>query len=311
VTSLLAFAVFHLSGVHGLAGWRWLFLIEGLITLAIGLASFFMMPASVVQTKTWFRPNGWFTDREIAIVANRVLRDDPSKGDMHNRQAITPTRLWGAIKDYHMWPIYLIGVVAYIPQSPVSSYITLTLRSAGFNKFNTNLLTIPASVFHIFNLLLITWVSSRLNQWSLVAMFQAIWTLPCLLALRFWPGVITNAWGTYAVVTVLLSYPYCHGSYTQLSFIICRILIPSIAIVVAWASRNANNVGNRSVSAALYNVGHQKSYRQNVYAKNLRRCRSRRAILLPISYTEMTTNRNIAEETHLSLLSIFLRSSCF
>ncbi|KAJ5450721.1 uncharacterized protein N7458_007170 [Penicillium daleae] len=239
VTSLLAFAVFHLSGVHGWAGWRWLFLIEGLITLSIGLASFFMMPASVVQTKTWFRPNGWFTDREVSIVANRVLRDDPSKGDMHNRQAVTPKRLWNAIKDYHMWPIYFIGVVAYIPQSPPSSYITLTLRSLGFNKFNTNLLTIPANVFHIGNLLLITWISSRLNQWSLVSMFQALWTLPCLLALRFWPDVISNAWGTYAVVTVLLSYPYCH------------------AIVVAWVSRNANNVGNRSVAAALYNMSVQ------------------------------------------------------
>ncbi|CAI7587393.1 unnamed protein product [Penicillium manginii] len=239
VTSLLAFAVFHLSGVHGMAGWQWLFLIEGVITLSIGLASFFMMPASVVQTKTWFRPNGWFSDREVAIVANRVLRDDPSKGDMHNRQAITPTRLWSAIKDYHMWPIYLIGVVAYIPQSPVNSYITLTLRSVGFDKFQTNLLTIPASVFHIINLLIITWVASRLNSWSLVAMFQGLWTLPCLIALRVWPDVISNAWGTYAVVTVLLSYPYCH------------------AIVVAWASRNSNNVGNRSVSAALYNMAVQ------------------------------------------------------
>jgi hypothetical protein len=38
------------------------------------------MPASAVQTKTWFRPNGWFNDRELSIVVNRVLRDDPSKG---------------------------------------------------------------------------------------------------------------------------------------------------------------------------------------------------------------------------------------
>ena len=38
------------------------------------------MPASAVQTKTWFRPKGWFTDRELGIVVNRVLRDDPSKG---------------------------------------------------------------------------------------------------------------------------------------------------------------------------------------------------------------------------------------
>jgi hypothetical protein len=58
-----------------------LFLLEGLVTLLLGIASFFLMPASAVQTKTWYRPNGWFTDRELSIVVNRVLRDDPSKGN--------------------------------------------------------------------------------------------------------------------------------------------------------------------------------------------------------------------------------------
>ena len=105
VTSLLAFALLHMDGIHGLAGWRWLFLVEGIITFAVGFAAFFLMPASAVQTKTWFRPNGWFTDREVGIVVNRVLRDDPSKGDMHNRMAITPKRLWHAMCDYDMWPV--------------------------------------------------------------------------------------------------------------------------------------------------------------------------------------------------------------
>lgn len=103
-----------------------------------------MMPASAVQTKTWFRPNGWFTDREEAIVVNRVLRDDPSKGDMHNRQAITPKRLWESIKDYDLWPIYILGIMVYMPQSPPSKYITLILTSSGLDTFTTNLLTIPA-----------------------------------------------------------------------------------------------------------------------------------------------------------------------
>ena len=143
-TSLLAFAILHLGGVNGWAGWRWLFLIEGLITLSIGVASFYNMPASIVQTKTWFRPNGWFTDREVAIVVNRVLRDDPSKGDMHNREAITLRGLWNTITEYDLWPMYAIGLIAFIPQGPVGAYLTLTLRSLGFNPFVTNLLTIPS-----------------------------------------------------------------------------------------------------------------------------------------------------------------------
>ncbi|PQE06119.1 allantoate permease protein [Rutstroemia sp. NJR-2017a BBW] len=239
ITSLLAFALLHLRGVAGWAGWRWLFLIEGLITLLVGVASFFMMPASAVQTKTWFRPKGWFTDREVSIVVNRVLRDDPSKGDMHNRQAITPKRLWEAAKDYDLWPLYAIGVIAYIPQAPPATYITLTLKSLGFTTFNTNLLTIPYSAFHILTLLGITQLSERLNERTFVSMLQPLWTLPCIIALRFWSGTQVKAWDTYALVTVLLSYPYCH------------------AILVGWTSKNANNVGARSVSASLYNMAVQ------------------------------------------------------
>lgn len=111
------------------------------------------------------------------------------------------------------------------------------------HQFNTNLLAIPASVFHIMTLLLITRLSGWLKERTLVSMIQNLWTLPCLIALRVWPGSMTNAWGTYALVVVLLSYPYCH------------------AILVAWTSRNSNNVGTRTVSAALYNSKPLKPFR--------------------------------------------------
>ncbi|KAF3024818.1 hypothetical protein E8E14_009808 [Neopestalotiopsis sp. 37M] len=190
-------------------------------------------------TKTWFRPNGWFTPREEAIVVNRVLRDDPSKGDMHNREALTPRKLWEAVKDFDLWPLYVIGLVAYIPQSPPKTYITLILRSLGFSVWETNLLTIPSDILHICNLVFITRLSEWLNERALVAILQPIWTLPCIFALRFWDGTFDNAWGSYALVMILLSYPYCH------------------AILVGWTSKNSNNVGTRTVSAALYNMSVQ------------------------------------------------------
>ena len=62
-SALTASAILRLRGVGGKAGWRYLFLLEGCLTLLIGIISFFMMPPSPTQTKTWFRPKGWFTER--------------------------------------------------------------------------------------------------------------------------------------------------------------------------------------------------------------------------------------------------------
>lgn len=58
---------------------------------------------------------------------------------MHNRQAITLPRLWNALCDYDLWPIYLIGLIAYTPMVPVKSYITLTLKDLGFNTVRFHL----------------------------------------------------------------------------------------------------------------------------------------------------------------------------
>lgn len=78
------------------------------------------MPPSITQTRGRGRGKGYFTEREELILVNRLLRDDPSKGDMHNRQAVGPIRLWKCLKDFDLWPLYLLGLTTYIPVSPYS-----------------------------------------------------------------------------------------------------------------------------------------------------------------------------------------------
>ena len=79
VTSFLGAGLLQMRGVLGYAGWRWMFLLEGLFTLIIGVASFWMMPTAPSKTKTKFRPNGYITDNEAKIIVNRVIRDEPTK----------------------------------------------------------------------------------------------------------------------------------------------------------------------------------------------------------------------------------------
>ncbi|RLV89990.1 putative transporter [Spathaspora sp. JA1] len=249
-TSLLAFGLLRMRGIAGWGGWRWLFLIEGIVTLLIGIGSFYMMVPSAVQTKNWLRPKGWFTEREEKIVVNRVLRDDPSKGTMHNRQGLTPKMLFKSLIDFDIWPIYAIGLLAYIGQNTFSSYFGLINKSLGFSTFNTNLLAIPYQVVHIIFLLLITWFSERVNERSLVCTLAPLYATPLIAIIRWWPQAGKNVWGTWTLNTLFLGQPYIH------------------AICVAWVSRNSNSVRTRSVSSAIYNMFVQLG---NVAANNIYR----------------------------------------
>jgi len=64
IAALAAAGLLQMRGVLGHEGWRWLFLIEGLFTLVIGLISFILMPPSPTQTASRLRgKKGWFNER--------------------------------------------------------------------------------------------------------------------------------------------------------------------------------------------------------------------------------------------------------
>ncbi|KXJ85760.1 major facilitator superfamily domain-containing protein [Microdochium bolleyi] len=235
IAPILAFGILRMRGVLGYEGWRWLFLLEGLFTLLIGIWSWFMMAASPTQTKTWHRPKGWFTEREEVIMVNRILRDDPSKGDMHNRQAVDLKLLWKSITDFDLWPVYIIGLMFQIPHGPPDQYLTLNLRQLGFDTFDSNLLSIPSQAAGAVTMLIFTYFSEVFSQRAFMGMLAQFWLFPNVVALAAIPNN-TPGWARYAILTTLLAYPSPH------------------AMQVAWVSRNSNAVRARTVSAALYNM---------------------------------------------------------
>ena len=252
ITLLLAFAILRMRGVCDMAGWRWLFILEGICTFLIGISGFYLMVPSVVQTRNKLHPKGWFTRREELVSVNRVLRDDPSKGDMHNRQAISFKGIFKALIDYDLWPLYIIGILAYIPSQTIQPYITLSIKSLGFSTFVSNVLVIPGFAIQIIGLLSITWLSEKINERALLCLVSAVWSIVCTGVLAFWKESGISPWGSWALRTLILGTPYVH------------------AIAVAWVSRNSNSIKTRSVSSAAYNVCVQLGtiVGVNLYRKN-------------------------------------------
>ncbi|KAF5556685.1 tartrate transporter [Fusarium mexicanum] len=236
VAAFLAYGILHMRSVGGWEGWRWLFVLEGTLTFLIGVVSWFYLPPGPTQTASWFRgKDGWFTEREEVIMVNRVLRDDPGKGGMHNRQGLTLKLLWDALMDYDLWPLYMISWTMLIPTNPVTAYLTLNLKALGFGTFETNLLTIPGYVLFLAHLILISWYSEKINNRMAILLYYSFWCFVLLLTLELLPAN-ASPWAWYSATILMIGFPYIHS------------------INVSLTSRNAGSVRTRTVGSAMYNM---------------------------------------------------------
>lgn len=66
---LLATAIIKMDGVGGLAGWRWIFILEGIATVLIALVSSIFLPADISSAK-------FFTEEERAFALHRFHLDE-------------------------------------------------------------------------------------------------------------------------------------------------------------------------------------------------------------------------------------------
>jgi hypothetical protein len=235
VSALLAAGILEMRGIGGKPGWFWLFLLEGLLTVIIATLSFLYLPAAPTSTKNVLWAKGWYTEREEVIMVNRILRDDPAKGLTALKEPATFKDIRAAWSDSSMWGLYFIGLVAYIPASPVQGYLTLTLKRLGFSTFNSNMLTIPSAVLQVITMLALAYSSDYFNERTLHCIFGEFWIMPLLVALLTLPDG-GREWSRFSLITLISGYPYFHP------------------LVSSWISENTFDVKKRAITAATYNV---------------------------------------------------------
>lgn len=242
IGSLLATGLLRLQGLHGVSGWAYLFAIDGLISGVISIFAFFLLPASAVETAGILRgKNGWFTEREEGILVNRVLRDDPTKGDMNKREGVLLRGILDSFKEFDLWPIYLISFFSMIAYQPPTTFLSYILKLMGNSTFMSNVLAIPSQALFAINSVWYAWVSTKLREKSIMTSMSCVWMIACFVALVALPQVFNEHynWARYAILTLIIGYPF------PLSFI------------VGWVSRNSFTVRNRTVSLCLLNISVQ------------------------------------------------------
>lgn len=96
-SGVLAFGIQHMHGVGGLAGWRWIFILEGMVTIIAGLLVPFILPDSPDRAK-------FLTNAEKSIIKLRLEEDSgTSAGRVETEEKFQWKSLWAALFDWKIW----------------------------------------------------------------------------------------------------------------------------------------------------------------------------------------------------------------
>jgi D-galactonate transporter len=89
---LSGFILHHFAGSKGIAGWQWLFILEAIPAILLGVVIFLFLDNRVVEAK-------WLSERERAAVASEIHQEAVSKTHVSIRSVFTSPSVWlfGAI----------------------------------------------------------------------------------------------------------------------------------------------------------------------------------------------------------------------
>jgi MFS family permease len=96
-SGLLAFAIQQMHGVANIAGWRWIFILEGIMTVLVGLSIPWVLPDSPERAT-------WLTPEEKRFIRHRLERDSGTeKGRVETLDHFNIKYLVAAITDWKLW----------------------------------------------------------------------------------------------------------------------------------------------------------------------------------------------------------------
>ena len=219
-----------MNGVGRLSGWRWIFIIEGIITVVLGFISYFVIidfPDKILQ-----RRNGAFlTAQDVDILKARIDRDrDDSAAD-----PVTGKKIVEHLRDFKLWVLFVLllphfsiglsltlrfgGCSALMlmgTATPVYAFAYFTpqiLHGMGFSSAMSQLLTAPPSVIAGIIAIGSAVLSDRLRMRGPIIVAQNIATIVGLLVtayttnrgLRYF-GIILGLSGAVSNASAVLAY---------------------------------------------------------------------------------------------------------
>jgi sugar phosphate permease len=124
---LSGFIMRQMAGVHGWTGWQWLFLLEGLPTVVVGIFVFFYLDDHIRDAK-------WLSENDKKLLADNVAEDGKSASH---------SSMWSAVRDIQLWTFCAIYFGILLGLAALSFWLPAIISSTGVkDSFHIGLLSI-------------------------------------------------------------------------------------------------------------------------------------------------------------------------
>ncbi|KAH8894640.1 retrograde regulation protein 2 [Thozetella sp. PMI_491] len=207
-----------MDGRFGLAGWRWLFVINAIITVIWGCFGFVLLPDYPNKPNPWAF---WFNKTHGEMAMTRLLR--------HKRAEPKKISLTGVVRTFSSWVVYFITIlyVGTVLATYGNVYFSLFLKAAtngdGTPRWTTvQVNAIPIGGYAI-NVVFV-WFWAILSD-----VLQTRWALiiaQCLI--NFIPAIAMTVWTSHPSTTSITT--------AYASYFIAYIPLGTAPLIFAWLS---------------------------------------------------------------------------
>jgi MFS family permease len=217
---LLASAIGKMDGMRGYSGWRWIFILEGLLTVLVSFFFYFLLPNFPEEVK-------WLREDERAFVKARLQLD---QGQSAAERPIKLQDVGRVFKD----PKVTIGGFMYfgliVTAYGYAYFSPGIIQSYGYSPIQTQLHSVPPWAAAFGFAMIVAWFSDRLRHRFLFAIFPI-----CVCISGF--GILINVHDNKSVQYAAL-FLVAMGAYTAMPVIVC------------WFNMNLGGHHRRAVGSA-------------------------------------------------------------
>ncbi|KAI5832240.1 MFS general substrate transporter [Schizophyllum commune Tattone D] len=190
-----------LNGVRGLPGWKWLFIIDGIITVPIALLGFLIMP----DLPHTMKPNMFYDEAQLRIAVARMDQVGRKPPTHFTREKVT-----GFFKTWHLYvlvPLYvLFNNGSYASQSMIFWFKSFNQEEHGrsFSIGQINTYPLGQNVMQVITTLIWAWWSDAVELRWPPMLLAGTWNMSVAIALAATPVYthIARRWALYYMTTV-------------------------------------------------------------------------------------------------------------